>query len=301
MDKRVLQALVNGDVDQLLAWHKQQFGDTVMTADPAAAAPPAPPAPPADTIRVPAAPPAPPAPAPTSTFTAEDIERARQQEKEKLYPELQKLREQQEQQQQLLATFQAEREEREAAALAAQQAAEAAAEEKRLAELSYAEKLQEFQKQQEEKFQSLEQQLAARDAIIEKERQFTELMQYRSQALSNEDPNGPGGGQGPNILPELRDLVTGNTREEIDASVSALAQRSASILQQVASATQAARQGARGVGVTAPPVGPMDNNSGYETVTRDDIANMDMATYAQNRGRLLGAAAQQHRDRGMFG
>lgn len=296
MDKRVLQALVNGDIDQLLAWHNETFGDTVMTAGPAieppVVPPAAPPAPPADTIRVPVAPPTPP-PAPTSTFTAEDIERARQQEKEKLYPEIQRLREQQEEHARLMATFQAEREAQEQAAAAAQKAADDAAEEKRLAELSYAEKLDEFQRNQDQKFQSLQEQLAQRDAIIEKERQFTELMQYRAGALQSE--------LGEQILPELRDLVVGNTREEIDASISALAQRSASILQQVASATQAARQGARGVGVTAPPVGPMDNNSGYESVTREDIANMDMATYAQNRGRLLGAAAQQHRDRGMFG
>ena len=284
MNKTALALLERGDISGLLALHAETFGTAAMTA------PDQPPAP--DVIRVPAAPPAPPAPN-VQTFTAEDIERARQQEKDKLYPELQTLRQQQEEQAKLMQTFQAEREERERLAEEAQAQAAAAAEEKRLAELGFKEQLAEFQQQTLGQVQTLQEQIAQRDALIEKERQFTELMQYRGAALQSE--------LGEQIIPELRDLVAGNTREEIDSSISALAQRSASILQQVAQATQQTRQGARGVGVTAPPVGPMDNNSGYETVTREDIANMDMQTYAQNRGRLLGAASQQQRDRGMFG
>ena len=181
-----------------------------------------------------------------------------------------------------------EKEAREAA-----EAAAAAAEEKRLAELSFGQKLEEFQAQTQTQVQTLQRQLAERDAVLEKEHAFNELMTYRNEVLNSET--------GQSILPELRDLVAGNTREEIDASVSAMAQRSMSILEQVAQATGAARQTARGVGVTAPPVGPMDNNSDHQSVSADDIRNMDMAQYAQLRGRLLGAAASQQRDRGMFG
>lgn len=243
------------------------------------------------TVTIPVPPPPTPT-APTSTFTAEDIERARQQEKEKLYPELNQLKAKQAEQDQLLATFQAEREERERREQEAIAAAAAAAEEKRLAELSYGEKLAEFQAQQEQRFAEMQNQLALRDAMLEKERSFTELMQYRAARLEQE---------GDDIIPQLRDMVVGDTREQIDASISALKERSEAILTEMAAATGAARQSARGVGVTAPPVGPLDNNSGHESFSAEQLRDMDMGTYAQLRGRLLGAASQQQRDRGMFG
>lgn len=244
-------------------------------------------------ITLPPAPQPPPQPAPNvQTFTAEDIERARQQEKDKLYERIEEERAARERLEQQMQAFNTDLTQRQEAEQAAIKAAADAAEEKRLAELSFAEKLEEFQAQTQTQVQTLQQQLAERDALVEKERQFTELMQYRSQLLQQ---------HGNDILPELHDLVAGNTPAELDAAVSAMVQRSGSILQQVAAATSQARQGARGVGVTAPPVGPMDNNSGYETVSAADISAMDMTTYAQNRGRLLGAASQQQRDRGMFG
>jgi DNA repair exonuclease SbcCD ATPase subunit len=194
---------------------------------------------------------------------------------------------------QRMAAFDTDLQTRQQNEQAAIQAATDAAEEKRQAELSFSQKLEEFQSANTQQVQSLQQQLAERDAVLERERQFTELMGHRNAVLQE---------RGDDIIPELRDLVQGNTREEIDASVSALIARSGSILQNVAQQAQAVRQNARGVGVTAPPVGPMDTNSGQQTFTADDIRNMDMTQYAQHRARLLGAASQtSQRDRGMFG
>lgn len=298
MNKTALALL---DITGLLAEKKRLFGDAVMTAptgDPALDDP--------AVLRVPPAPPAP--PAPVTQVDLNDpaviaaIEKARQQEKDKLYSTIEGLQQQVGATAEQVAQWQAEREEREKREQEAIAAAAAAEEEKRLAELSFSERLAEVQKAQDERFASLQDQLQQRDAVLAKERQFTELMQYRNAALENTDnPEGPGRGLGPQILPQLRELVTGNSREEIDASVSALAERSTSILQEVAQAQGVQRQQARGVGVTAPPVGPLDNNSGYETVSAADIAAMDMPTYAANRGRLLGAASQQQQGRGMFG
>lgn len=253
-------------------------------------------APAPDAIVVPVATPQPQPPV-TTTLTEEEVNRrieaARQQEKDKLYERLEAEAAARKKLEEQMQAFNTDLTARQQAEEEARKAAEAAAEEKRLAELSFGEKLTETEQRFSSQVQTLQQQLAERDAILEKERQFNELVQYVNQQMQTE--------VGQSIIPELRDMVVGNTREEIDASISALAQRSATILQQVASVAQDARQGARGVGVTAPPVGPLDNNSGYETVTADDVRNMDMATYAQNRGRLLGAASQQQRDRGMFG
>jgi hypothetical protein len=286
MKHPALALLERGDITGLLELHRGLAGDATMTA------PEQPPAAPAPTIQVPAAPPPPPAAPEVQRFTIEDIERARQQEKDKLYERLEQEANARKKLEEQMAAFNTDLQSRQQAEEEARKAAEKAAEEKRLAELSFGEKLQETEQRFGTQLTELQQQLAARDAILERERQFNELMSYRAQLLQQHSDD---------ILPELHDLVAGNTREELDAAVSAMVTRSASILQQVAAATQTARQGARGVGVTAPPVGPMDNNSGYETVSAADIAAMDMQTYAQNRGRLLGAASQQQRDRGMFG
>lgn len=191
-----------------------------------------------------------------------------------------------------MAAFSTDLEQRQAAEQAAREAAERAAEEKRQAELSFEERSRELETRLTGQVTSLEQQLQQRDAVLEQERRFNELMGYRSQQLAQ---------HGDDIMPELHDLVAGNTPEEIDQSISALKERTASILANVAQAAQQTRQSARGVGVTAPPVGPMDTNSGHQSYSAEDIRDMDMTQWAQLRGRLLGAASQTQRGQGMFG
>lgn len=287
MNKHVtaLALLQRGDIAGLLEHHRSLYGAASMTGptgDPTG-----------QSIQLPPAPPAPPTAAPVvQMFTAEQVETIRQQEKDKLYERLEAEAAARRQLEERMGTFTADLEARQTAEREAREAAERAQEEKRQAELSFGQRLEEYQQQTLGQVQSLQEQLAQRDAILERERQFTELMQYRAGLLQQ---------HGNDILPELHDLVSGNTREELDAAVSAMVQRSGSILAQVAAATQNARQGARGVGVTAPPVGPLDNDSVNQTVSAADINGMDMQTYAQNRGRLLGAASQTQRDRGMFG
>jgi len=281
VDKLAIALLQRGDIKGLLALHRSIVGDATMSTpvgDPTS-------------IVIPTAPPVVAAPT-VQMFTAEQVEAARQQEKDKLYERIEAEATARRKLEDQMGAFTTDLTARQESQAAAELAAANASEEKRLAELSFGQKLEEYQQQTLSQVQTLQQQLAERDAILAKERQFNELMAYRGQLLEQ---------HGNDILPELRDLVAGNNEAELDSAVSAMVSRSASILQQVASATQSARQGARGVGVTAPPVGPMDNNSGYETVSADDIRGMDMTTYAQNRGRLLGAASQQQRDRGMFG
>lgn len=276
-----LALLERGDIAGLLAHTRSLYGDAKMTH----------PTPPETITLPPAPPPAPAAPA-VQMFTAEQVEAARQQEKEKLYTRLEEETAARKNLETQMAAFSTDLTTRQEAEQAALKSAADAAEEKRRAELSFGEKLEEASKQFGSQVSSLQEQLAQRDAILERERQFNELMQYRAGLLQQ---------QGNDILPELHDLVRGDTPEQLDAAVSAMVARTSSILQNVADATQQARQGARGVGVTAPPVGPMDNNSGQETVSAADIAAMDMKTYTANRARLLGAASQQQRDRGMFG
>jgi hypothetical protein len=91
----------------------------------------------------------------------------------------------------------------------------------------------------------------------------------------------------------LIDLVAGNTIEEVDASVDILRQRSAAILQSVQQATQPRQL--KGVSVTSPVSGPMDNQQEYQTLNSDDIRNMTMDQYVKMRDRLLSSRSNKGR------
>lgn len=225
-----------------------------------------------------------------SQFTAEDIAKARAQEKAKLYPQVEKLQEE-------LAALKAKEQEREAkeaerrAARAAREA-EAAAERKKQeeAELEVRELLQ---KKEQEWQAQLEAERLEREkafALLEREREFQELMAYRQQRLEQEREN---------IVPELIDLISGNTKDEIEASVADLKARSQKIFDSVAQVAQQSRKDMVGARVTAPASGPLDNDSAQGSFTPEAIANMSQAEYAKHRQKLIGSA--NNRGQGLFG
>lgn len=218
----------------------------------------------------------------SQTFTAADIERARAQEKDKLYPLIEELRTN-------MANLQKERDEREAAEKTAREAAEAEARRKTEEETDIRTLLQ--QKEQ-EWAQRLESEKAEREraiALLERERSYQAVQDYRAQRLQQESSE---------IIPELLDLVTGTTPEEIDASIAGLKERSTRILEAAQTATAVARQNMVGARVTAPAAGPLDTDTGQRQYTADEIAAMPMSEYSKHRGKLLGEST---RNRGLFG
>lgn len=222
---------------------------------------------------------------PTKTFTAEDIEKARKEEKDKLYKSIEDMKGQ-------LALVTKEREDREKAAKEAEKAAAAAAKAKADEEKSAKELLAEKEQEWNQKFAQIEADRQRSDALLDQERKFASLMDYRTKRIAEESEN---------IMPELIDYVTGMSEEDIDKAIADAKEKTARIVGNIQQATQQARQQQRGPSVTSPPVGPLEQNSeGYETLTADDIRGMDMATYAKRREQLLGAASK-NRQRGLFG
>lgn len=219
-------------------------------------------------------------------FTAADIEKARREEKDKVYGRLSQFESQ-------IQTLQEEREERERRAQEAVAAAEEEARKKAEEEMSAKELLRQKEEEWNQRFQTIEQQREADRALFEKEREFQAVLEYRARALA-ENAN--------DIMPELADIVSGNTVEEIDASIDFVKQKTAAILGQVvAQQQQQLRPVQRGVGITAPPVGPMEQEGSTQQVTPQDVKNMSMAEYAQHRDRLLGATRSKVRDQGLYG
>jgi predicted lactoylglutathione lyase len=226
-----------------------------------------------------------------SVYSAEDIAKAREQEKAKLYPQMEKMKEElsslkkaREEQ----AAKEAEREQRIAEELVRKEAQKKEEEE---SELSFKDLL----KKKEQEFQSqLEAERLERErafALLEQERKFQEVMNYRQQRVEQERDN---------IVPELIDLIDGNSADEVEQSISMLKEKSARILSSAQQAMQSARQQMAGTRITNPAAGPLDNDSEQKSYSPDSIREMSLADYAKQRAKLLGTAAS-NRGQGLFG
>jgi predicted lactoylglutathione lyase len=226
-----------------------------------------------------------------SVYSAEDIAKAREQEKAKLYPQMEKMKEElsslkkaREEQ----AAKEAEREQRIAEELLRKEAQKKEEEE---SELSFKDLL----KKKEQEFQAqLEAERLERErafALLEQERKFQEVMNYRQQRVEQERDN---------IVPELIDLIDGNSADEVEQSIAMLKEKSARILSSAQQAMQSARQQMAGTRITNPAAGPLDNDSEQKSYSPDSIREMSLADYAKQRAKLLGTAAS-NRGQGLFG
>ena len=226
----------------------------------------------------------------SQTFTAEDLAKARAQEKEKLYPQVEKLKEELS----LLKQQQAERDAEEAKRKEERKKREAEAAKKKKDEEEAALEVRELLKKKEEEWQAqLESERLEREkafALLDQERRFQQLMNYRSMRLEQEREN---------IIPELIDMISGNSEDEIEQSISGLKAKSAKILEAVSQAGVQNRKEMVGTRVTVPASGPLDNDSEQRTYSPDDISNMSMADYAKNRAKLLGSG--NNSGQGLFG
>lgn len=226
----------------------------------------------------------------SQTFTAEDLAKARAQEKEKLYPQVEKLKEELS----LLKQQQAERDAEEAKRKEERKKREAEAAKKKKDEEEAALEVRELLKKKEEEWQAqLESERLEREkafALLDQERRFQQLMNYRSMRLEQEREN---------IIPELIDMISGNSEDEIEQSISGLKAKSAKILEAVSQAGVQNRKEMVGTRVTVPASGPLDNDSEQRTYSPDDISSMSMADYAKNRAKLLGSG--NNSGQGLFG
>ena len=223
-----------------------------------------------------------------SGFTADDLAKARAQEKAKLYPQMEKMAAE-------LAALKKAQEEAEAerAAKKAEREAQKAekTKQKERQELSakelLAKKEQEWNSQIEN--ERLEREKAF--ALLQKEQELNHLNNYRQARVEQERES---------IVPELIDLISGNTEDDIEESIAVLREKSQSILQSAQAAMQSAKQQMAGTRITAPASGPLDNDSEQNYATPDSIRDMSLADYAKQRAKLLGSAAS-NRGQGLFG
>lgn len=217
-------------------------------------------------------------------YSDEDLARARAQEKEKLYPTIEKMKEE-------LASLKKEREDRIAEEESLRKAAEEEARKKAESEMDVRSLLETKEREWAEKIEAEKAERERAFALLEQERQFQELMAYRQNRLEQERDA---------IVPELVDLIEGNNPDEIEASIADLKERSARIVDSAQQAMQAARRDMAGARVTAPAVGPLDTNTENNSFSAEQIAGMPFNEYVKHRSKLLGQAAA-NRNKGLFG
>lgn len=244
-----------------------------------------------------ATPPAPtPAPTTSRVFTEEEVEAIRRQEKDKLYKSLEDEKERARVLASQLDEFNKEREA--AQRLAAEQQAAADEERKRreqeemdakslilAKEDEFNQKLSAAETQWNERLARLEEERDAAALILQKEQEYQQLQSYRSRRLAEEQDN---------IMPDLIDLVTGNSEAEIDASISALAAKSAAIMDNIQQALPPQRpRGISPLGST--PSGPLDTQTEQQTFSLEQIKAMGNDDWQKYRDRLLQATSPRNR------
>ena len=217
-------------------------------------------------------------------FTAEDIERARQQEKDKLYGRIEEMGSQL---QQVLSAREQEEAERKRLA----DEADAARKEKEESEMDLRALLDKRDKEWEERFKETESQYATDRAIFDQERRLAEVDQYRRQRLEQEQEE---------IIPALLDMVSGNSPEEIEQSILYMKERSSVIASNFAAAAQQSQQVPfRGAAMpSVPPVGPLEQLPTNVPVTDALVKSMSMDDYKKNREQLLRMTNPNNRRQG---
>jgi hypothetical protein len=216
---------------------------------------------------------------PFPQFTADDIAKARAQEKEKLYPQVEKLKEELT----LLKLREQEREAEESRRKDDRKKRDTEALKKKKdeeeAELEVRQLLQVKEQEWQSQLDNERQEREKAFALLDQERRFQALTNYRSMRLEQERDG---------IIPELIDMIQGNNEDEIEQSISSLKDKSAKIFDSVAQAGVQTRKDMVGARVTVPASGPLDNDSEQRSYSPNDINNMSMADYAKNRAKLLG-------------
>lgn len=240
---------------------------------------------------VPPSPPGSLTPPPAQMFSAEDLERARQEEKDKLYKRLDKQGSELKELKGTLTEWQKDREDRAAEKAAAQQAEADAVKRQAEEEMSAKQLIAVKEREWQERLDRLEQEREQERALLEKERNFSALKAFISQRAREEADS---------IAPELIDLIGGNTQEEVERSIATLRDKTQAILANVSNAQIGARAAQRGVSTAGyAATGPMDNEPGQKTLTQEEIKAMPMSEWAKIRGQVIGATTQANR--GLFG
>lgn len=263
-------------------------------------------------------------PVPAQTFTAEDVERIRAEEKSKLYGNQERLQQTISSLEEKVGTLTAAEQARLDAAQAEQARLVEEAKQAELDAMKPNDRLEAQLAEQSAQWQSqlanLTESLEIERALRQKDQQFNELREYIQEQVAAHTT-----GETADIAPQLVRWIGGNSKEEVDSAIARAVSTTQSILEDIQQTQQPQIDPATGqpipqvvqdlqqiVPPQSPPTfsgsrawsGPANLDpagAGTQVLTAEQIANMTMSEYAQKRKTLIGAAASSQSNRGMFG
>lgn len=216
-------------------------------------------------------------------FTAEDIEKARREERDKLYGRISKTDDKFKTLEDEVAALRQTAQQREASESAARQAADEALRAQQQEELSAKELIKQRESEWQQRFEEMERKRENDRLIYEKDKAYQEMRNYIIRRSGEETSQGL-------IGPELIDFITGETPEQVEASIVILRDKTKRILEGIREGQNQARAGMPGVSPSGqPPVGgPLDNITGQQTqqLSAADIARIPMSQWHEARQQL---------------
>jgi hypothetical protein len=210
-------------------------------------------------------------------FIKDQVEQARREEKDKLYPRIDDLTTQM----QILT------QERDARLQAEQEAQQQAAEQERLrqeAEMSSKDLIAQTETNFNRQLQELKDERDREAALRLREQELGRVSDYRHQRLTEEQST---------IAPQLVDFVQGFTPEQIDQSIELAKTKTAEIMAEVQGAQLNQRRQAAPPIAGAPAVEMPGNQVTERTLTPQQIRDMPIEDYVANRQQILAAQSQR--------
>lgn len=213
-------------------------------------------------------------------------ERVRQEEKDKLYPTIEELKEGNK-------TLMAEREQRLAAEQAEQQRLAEEARVAQEAEMDVTTRFESYRSDMDQRFEQLQQDREHDRVMLEKERELGQLVEYRARRTAEEAGE---------IAPQFLDYITGNTTDQIEASLAQAKMKTQQIVEEFTAAQLNGRRQSAPPIAGQPPVDPttLTGEPQTQTLSVQEIRDMSMSEYQQYRAQLLQAGSQRVRDQGLY-
>jgi hypothetical protein len=227
-------------------------------------------------------------------FTAEDIEKARREERDKLYGRITRSDERFRTLEEELKSLAADRDRRAAEEERHRQEAQAAVQAKEQEELSAKQLIEAKEKEWSERLELVRKEQEQQRVVYEKDQQYLQLKNYIERRAREETA-------ADTIAPELMDFINGNTPEEVESSITLLREKTQRILNGIREGTMQTRAAMPGVSTAGQPPtgGPLDNTPGTKTMTPEDIAAIPPNEWHKYRAQL--GLENAGSNRGMYG
>jgi len=225
-----------------------------------------------------------PTPPATQYFTMDDLEKARREERDKLYGRISKTDDK-------FKTLEDElkrlRDESDAAASAERtqrEAAEAALKVQQEKEMDSRQLIEQRDKEWNDRLAQIQKDNEQQRAMYEQDQRYMKLRNYIQRRASEEKENRT-------VAPDLCDLIDGNTEEEVEARVNMLREKTTSIINSLANGQVQQRAAMPGVspGGQPPMGGPLDalpTGNPQQQMTAEDIKKIPMSQWHDFRQRV---------------